>query len=185
VILTDREIKISLERKLIVIDPPPADGAFSSTSVDLTLDAALRRFREGAGGVRREIDPSDPTYSFQEAVAELTDAVQIDARDGFKLHPRALVLGWTAERINLKSESRVAAWIEGKSSLARLGLAVHVTAPTIHAGFRGSIQLEIVNHGPWPIVLRPGMRVCQLVIKQTLGVPDRGYGGQFADQAAS
>jgi dCTP deaminase len=95
------------------------------------------------------------------------------------------VLGWTKEKVKLRSPARVAARVEGKSSLARLGLAIHVTAPTIHAGFKGQIQLEIINHGPLPVRLRPGMPVCQLIFEQTLGVPDRGYGGQFSSQAAS
>jgi dCTP deaminase len=87
--------------------------------------------------------------------------------------------------VDLNANARLAARIEGKSSLARLGLAVHVTAPTIHAGSKGQIQLEIINHGPLPIRLRPGMPVCQLIFEQTLGVPDRAYGGQFIRQAAS
>lgn len=82
--------------------------------------------------------------------------------------------------------------MEGKSSLARLGLGVHVTAPTIHAGFGykdadpefagNPIQLEIWNTGPLPIVLKPGMRVCQLVFEQVDGTPEQGYAGQFAIQ---
>jgi dCTP deaminase len=73
--------------------------------------------------------------------------------------------------------------VEGKSSLARLGLAIHVTAPTIHGGFSGNIQLEVINYGPLPIKLRPGMKICQLIFEQTLGVPEKLYQGQFKGQA--
>src|SRR5258705_7222569 len=64
-----------------------------------------------------------------------------------------LVLAWTKEYVNLVSHNRLAARVEGKSSLARLGLGVHVTAPTIHAGFGEAspdgipLQLEIWNMG--------------------------------------
>ena len=81
--------------------------------------------------------------------------------------------------------ARVAARVEGKSSLARLGLAVHVTAPTIHAGFEGQSQLEVINHGRLPIRLRAGMAICQLIFEQTLGFPEIGYGGQFSGQLNS
>jgi dCTP deaminase len=77
-----------------------------------------------------------------------------------------------------------AARVEGKSSLARLGLGVHITAPTIHAGFDGQIRLELVNHGHFPITIKSGMRVCQLIFEQTLGTPERGYKGQFSGQTS-
>lgn len=183
-ILTDREIKISLDRGLFDIDPRPSDEAFSSTSVDLTLDGTLSTFRTAEPGLRSQVDPGDPDYDFNRLIGSITEKLVI-GEGGHPLEPRELVLGWTREQINLKSESRVAARVEGKSSLARLGLAVHITAPTIHAGFRGTIQLEIINHGPLPIVLREGMSVCQLIIEQTLGVPERGYQGRFAGQRSS
>src|SRR5262249_51789069 len=111
----------------------------------------------------------------------LTEFHEVDA-EGYLLNRDQLILAWTTEYISLRPASRVAARIEGKSSLARLGLAVHMTAPTIHAGFDGHIRLEIVNHGPLPIRLRPGMRLCQLIFEQTLGTPERGYQGQFTGQ---
>ena len=111
----------------------------------------------------------------------LTEFHEVDA-EGYLLNRDQLILAWMTEYISLRPASRVAARIEGKSSLARLGLAVHMTAPTIHAGFDGHIRLEIVNHGPLPIRLRPGMRLCQLIFEQTLGTPERGYQGQFTGQ---
>ena len=78
--------------------------------------------------------------------------------------------------------SRVAARVEGKSFLARLAIGIHVTAPTIHAGFNGPIQLEICNHGPLRVKIVAGMRVCQLIFEQTLGTPAKGYAGQFLGQ---
>ncbi len=185
VILTDREIQIALSRKQIIIDPlPQLDVAYSSTSVDLTLDPILTFFDTGKDFVKKVIDPTHPDYDIDEALQEITREEKIDPKRGHDLEPKQLLLGWTAEYINLPYDSRLAARVEGKSSLARLGLGVHITAPTIHAGFEGQIRLELINHGRVPITIKPGMRICQLIFEQTLGTPQRGYQGQFSGQTS-
>jgi dCTP deaminase len=181
VILTDREIKVAIEKHLIEIDPRPRDDAFSSTAVDLTLDENITEFKQLSSAMERAIDPSHPDFRPESVLEEISEKRVIPA-EGYLLHPRRLLLAWTREYLNLASHNRIAARIEGKSSLARLGLGVHVTAPTIHAGFDGHIRLEMMNHGNVPIRLRSGMRVCQLIFEQTLGTPDKGYSGQFAGQ---
>lgn len=180
-ILTDREIRISLETKQVIIEPVPVEEAFSSTSIDLTLGAGLHVFKPVRPGLDMVIDPTAQGYSFLDAIAELADEQEI-APDGYPLPPNVLILARTQERVSLPIHSRIAARVEGKSSLARLGLGVHITAPTIHAGFAGRIQLEIVNHGSRPIRLRTGMSICQLIFEITLGVADKGYTGQFLNQ---
>jgi dCTP deaminase len=183
VILTDREIKIAVERGMIQITPAPDDDvAFSSTAVDLTLDSTIITFDEPKDGIEKIIDPAQASVS--EIIRGLTKSQKIKA-SGWPLPPKVLVLGWTKEFVGLDIATRIAARVEGKSSLARLGLGVHVTAPTIHAGFTGQIQLEMINHGTVPIRLRPGMRICQLIFEATLGTPDRGYQGQFLGQTAT
>ncbi len=185
-ILTDREIQIALQRKQIIIYPlPQVDVAYSSTSVDLTLDPILTLFDIGKKFVKKVIDPTDEDYDVDDALKELTKEETIDPTKGFDIKPKELLLGWTAEYVKLPYDSRLAARVEGKSSLARLGLGVHVTAPTIHAGFDGQIRLELVNHGPVPITVKPGMRICQLIFEATLGTPQRGYQGQFSGQSST
>jgi dCTP deaminase len=180
-ILTDREIKLALSKHQIGIDPPPPEQAYSSTAVDLTLHKIARRFKTDAtGGLR--LDPAHPDYSYHAVASVLTEEVNTDPE--FNLEGRTLLLAWTEEYVALPESSRVAARVEGKSSLSRLGLAVHITAPTIHAGFGGQIQLEIINHGPAPVTLRAGMRICQLIFETTLGTPEKGYAGIFAGQTA-
>jgi dCTP deaminase len=183
-ILTDREIKIAVLRELIKIEPPPDDSvAYSSTALDLTLDATIRVFDPAVKGVDVVIDPSQAGFNSDATIAALTHATTItDA--GYELEPGVLILAWTVEYVTLDIGTRLAARVEGKSSLARLGLGVHVTAPTIHAGFKGQIQLEMVNHGSRPIRLRTGMRICQLIFEATLGTPEKGYQGQFLGQTA-
>jgi len=182
-ILTDREIQIAVQRGLITIDPlPNPDTAFSSTAVDLTLDSNIIVFDEPVDGVEKVIDPGKNTAT--EILRGITHSETIPSA-GFLLKPTTLMLGWTTEFVGLDIGTRLAARVEGKSSLARFGLGVHVTAPTIHAGFQGQIQLEMVNHGSAPIRLKPGMRICQLIFETTLGTPERGYQGQFAGQMAA
>ncbi len=92
----------------------------------------------------------------------------------YALSPGKLVLARTLEHVELPISDKgpcLAARIEGKSSYARCGLLVHFTAPPIHAGFRGSITLELINFGPLNILLYPAMPICQLIIEQVDGIP--------------
>jgi dCTP deaminase len=148
-ILTDREIVIALGRGLIIIDPRPKENYFASTSVDLTLDPILTKSKTATHGLEIVIDPSHVDFSPQTTLAELTETLTI-SNDGILIPPKILFLAWTNEYVELITETRVAARVEGKSSLARLGLGVHVTAPTIHAGFKGRIRLELSTTGPFP-----------------------------------
>ncbi|MBM3488119.1 MAG: dCTP deaminase [Alphaproteobacteria bacterium] len=167
---------------MITVDPAPPPDAYSSTSIDLTLDPLLSIFKDNAPGIEQIVDPASATSGADSIVQQLTEKHEI-GEAGRASTPRRLVLAWTREYVNLKFDARLAARVEGKSSLSRLGLAVHVTAPTIHSGFDGRIRLEIINHGPLPIRLRSGMRICQLIFEQTLGTPERGYRGQFSGQS--
>lgn len=184
-ILTDREIKIYIQRELITVDPEPEDIAYQSTAVDLRLDPTISVFTKPSmvGGVQQitRIDPVHPDFKTEAAIQALTKNEDIDQTNGYPLEPGILILGWTKEFLDLK-QSRLAARVEGKSSLARLGLSIHLTAPTIHAGFPGRIRLEIVNHGHHPIILRRDMRICQLIFEQTFGTPGKDYEGQFVGQ---
>lgn len=183
-ILTDREIEAALATGQVKIEPAPLPKAFSSSSIDLTLDPQLQIWQNDVpAGVDQVIDPAHPAYRYMPVAEQLTRRLVI-SEEGFVLEPGAFVLAWTRESIALPTASRLSARVEGKSSLARLGLAVHVTAPTIHAGFEGQVQLEVCNHGPLRVRLRHGMRVCQLIFEQTLGTPNIGYSGQFLRQQA-
>jgi dCTP deaminase len=176
-ILTDREIQSFLQNDQIIIDPTPPIEAYSSTSVDLTLDEPAEIWNTLNG---QPIRPFTQGYSFK----KLSHRRQQVKLDNYTLLPQQFILGWTKETITLPHISRIAARVEGKSGLARLGLIVHMTAPTIHAGFIGPIQLEMCNLGPNEIVLDKGMPICQLVMEITYGTPSKGYSGQFLDQSS-
>jgi dCTP deaminase len=193
VILCDREIKAALERGSIRITPDPRAEAslWSSTALDLRLGEQLAAWDLSATGAPQSFSPADPAHDITGLIARFARPTPIPP-EGSPIVPGKLYLGWTLERIQLPHRSRLAARVEGKSSLARLGLGIHVTAPTIHAGFGYSdieptflgnpIQLEIWNTGPLPIVLKPGLRICQLIFEQVDGTPEQGYAGQFATQ---
>jgi dCTP deaminase len=181
-ILTDREIQVFLDNRQIKINPKPDPVRYSSTSVDLTLAKQFRVWDfDQIGKTKGEVIKPGPRFKYAKFRDKYTRK-KILTYKGYVLAPNAFILAWTHEKIVLLNHSRIAARVEGKSSLARLGLAVHVTAPTIHAGFEGPIQLELCNHGLFSIRLTPGMPICQLIFEMTLGTPAKGYSGKFLRQ---
>lgn len=96
----------------------------------------------------------------------------------FVLHPGRFVLAVTFEWLKLPSD--LGAYVIGKSSLGRRGLIIE-TAAGIHPGFSGCLTLELYNCGEIPIVISPGMRVCQLFFHEVIGgpnVPNSKFGGR-------
>lgn len=181
-VLTDREIQSAIESGQILIDPLPDETAYSASSLDLTLGNILQQWKTpSVEGVDQIVSPGQKGYRYSDFEKTYSIKKKIKS-EGYVLEPHSFILGWTKESIDLPTYSRIAARVEGKSSLARVGIGVHVTAPTIHAGFTGTIQLEICNHGPLKVRLLPGMRVCQLIFEQTLGTAEKGYVGQFYRQ---
>jgi dCTP deaminase len=190
---SDREIKLALRCDFLRITPPPPDEAISSTSIDLTLHEEISFWPPQSEKTKAPVVvyPARPTFDVVRLFDEHGTKL-ILAADGFLLKPGAFVLGWTEEKIRLPHTSRLAGRVEGRSSLARLGVGVHVTAPTIHAGF-GSlddpqypgtrIRLEIWNCGPLHVCLEKGMKICQLILEEVHGTPEKGYEGTFAAQA--
>lgn len=175
-ILTDREIQSALHSGQIFIEPSPNVEAYSSTSVDLTL---LNKFTTWKSIPGVTIRPGKPGHKY----SHLVSMQESKNADQYELKSMSFVLAWTREIVKIPNSSRLAARVEGKSSIARLGISVHITAPTVHCGFEGPIQLEMFNFGPHDIVLDAGMRICQLIFEQTLGTPDKGYQGTFLNQA--
>lgn len=195
-ILCDRELEALIQDGAILIDPVPDKQLWTSTAIDLTLHSVLLRWtpRPLPTGQPNHPRPMSKDFNVQAMMDDpaCAEKIAIDLKDGFPLEPRKFVLGFTQQKIRFPNRSRIAARVEGKSSLARLGLGVHVTAPTIHAGFgaktaasKGSaIQLEIFNLGEWTVVLDIGMPICQLIFEEVREMPTTGYRGQFSEQRA-
>ncbi len=183
-ILCDTEIRAALRSRQLVIDPAPPAGHIATSAVDLMLGREFRRWRSPEGEAASiAIDPSQPDFYRSHAV-QFLEPVPTDGDGSVIIRPGELILGITHERVELPEASRLAARVEGRSTLARLGLGVHVTAPTIHAGFRGQITLESTNQGPVPIMLRPEVRICQLIVEQVFGTPSSSLEGIFQDQTS-
>jgi dCTP deaminase len=177
-ILTDREIQLAIENGQIEITPKPNDEAYSSTTLDLTLAEPGETWNVYSG---QPIRPGVSTYRYDALAHRKT---KIPSFQNYTIKKHDFILAWTQETVHLPVNSRFAARVEGKSGLARLGLVVHLTAPTIHAGFKGQIQLEIVNLGPNEIIFDVGMPICQLIFEMTLGTPVVSYTGRYFGQSA-
>lgn len=156
-LLSDRDIREVLRsRHLRVIPLINPALQISATSVDVRLGHNFEIFFPDVRGV---IDPVDGPSSLSIGQPESMD-VQIDIGNGITIHPGQFVLAHTLEYLRLPMN--VAGQIEGRSSFARLGLQVHMTANLVEAGFEGSLTLEIANVGPNAIKLYPGTRIGQL-----------------------
>ena len=181
-VLCDEGIKKAIASGNLEIDPTPTDDQFQTSSVDIFLGNSFRiwdRAKCSVKGVNVVLNLAEQT--FQDTANAYTIPAPLEA-DGsvilppFNVEPRVL-LCLTRERIHLKKQAALAARVEGRSSLARIGLVVHLTAPTIHAGWNGPITLEIVNHGPFYVKFIPNeTRICQFII-ETLDAPATGHLG--------
>lgn len=148
-LLSDRDILAETSDGRIAIDPwDPA--MLQPSSVDVRLDRFFRVFENHRYPM---IDPSLEQ-------AELTREIAPVGDEPFVLHPGEFVLGATYERVTLPDD--IAARLEGKSSLGRLGLLTHSTAGFIDPGFSGHVTLELSNVATLPIALWPGMKIGQL-----------------------
>jgi dCTP deaminase len=94
--------------------------------------------------------------------------------EGYELPRGELLLFSTAEYVMLPDD--IAARVEGKSSIGRRGLFIHVTAGWIDPGFQGEITLEMYAVGPTPVRVMPGMAICQIAFMQCTGPAARAYG---------
>ena len=98
------------------------------------------------------------------------------------MHPQELVLATTLERLSLGPD--VVARLEGRSSLARLGIIVHSTASLFHAGWDGHATMELGNLGVMPVALYPGMRICAFTFQPLSSPAERPYGAAPGDKYA-
>lgn len=158
-LLSDVDIRREVDAGRIVVDPFDP-GRVQPSSLDVTLAATLR-----VPVAYRCVDLGGP----------IPDDLTVEApADTYVLRPGEFVLGSTAETLTLPGD--VASRLEGRSTLGRLGLAVHATAGYIDPGFSGQVTLEMSNVGPWPLVLRAGQDIGQLVFERMSSPVERPYG---------
>lgn len=169
-ILSDREIKKYLKEGKLKIEPLNIDEQIMPVGIDLRLGNEFRVFKMGS---KSHIDPRDN-------IEDSTELIKIKSGDTFIIHPGELVLGVTKEYIELPDD--VAARIDGRSSLGRLGIIVHSTAGHVDPKFRGKLTLEISNIGRLPVSLIPNMKFCSLIFEKISSPVEKGYKGKYLDQ---
>jgi len=165
VLLSDRDIRQEINNERIVLDPWD-ETMVQPSSVDVRLDRLFRLFDNHK---YPHIDPSIDQ-------PDLTRLVEVKPDEPFVLHPGEFVLGATYEVVTLPDD--IAARLEGKSSLGRLGLLTHSTAGFIDPGFSGHVTLELSNVATLPITLWPGMKIGQLCFFRLSSPAEHPYGSE-------
>ncbi|MEO7077858.1 MAG: dCTP deaminase [Rhodococcus sp. (in: high G+C Gram-positive bacteria)] len=162
-LLSDRDIRAQIDAGRVRLDPYDA-SMIQPSSIDIRMDRYFRLF-------------DNHKYPFIDPAADqedLTRLVEADPGEPFVLHPGEFVLGSTYEQVTLPDD--VAARVEGKSSLGRLGLLTHATAGFVDPGFSGHVTLELSNVATLPIKLWPGMKIGQLCFFQLSSPAENPYG---------
>ena len=162
-LLSDRDILAELDGGRVKLDPLSRE-MIQPSSIDVRLDKFFRVFDNHK---YPHIDPAADQ-------SDLTREVEVGADEAFVLHPGEFVLGSTYELVTLPDD--VAARLEGKSSLGRLGLMTHSTAGFIDPGFSGHVTLELANVATLPIKLYPGMKIGQLCFFRLSSPAENPYG---------
>ena len=183
--LCDRDIEGCLDAGRIVIEPRPDSSKVSGISVDLSLGNSFRVFNDHAA-------PYVDLSGTRESISSVLDSIMskeiiLKEGDAFFLHPGELALAVTREIITLPDD--IVGWLDGRSSLARLGLMVHVTAHRIDPGWSGQIVLEFFNGGKLPIALRPDMCIGAINFEIMSGSALRPYNkrkdAKYHDQSSA
>lgn len=166
-ILSDKHIKKFIDEGKISIDPLiDPEMQIQPSSVDLRIGNEFRGFKI----IKKPfIDPKDP-----ENIDSYMESVHIGDGEAFIIHPNEFTLATTLETVKVPDD--LVARVEGRSSMGRLGLTMHVTAGFIDPGFEGKITLEISNLGKMPVALYPGQRVCQIVFETMTSRAEKPYG---------
>lgn len=153
--LSDRDLLIALEQGRIRMTNGPQLGAVSGCTIDLHLGNRFRVFNAHTTGY---IDCAPgPSARLDQT---MSGEIIVLPPDVFFLHPGELALGSTLESLTLPDD--LVGWLDGRSSLARLGLMVHVTAHRVDPGWSGELVLEFFNAGKLPLTLHPYMPIAAI-----------------------
>lgn len=162
-LLSDRDLVAEIKSGQLQLDPFEP-SLVQPSSIDVRLDRLFRVFNNH---LYTHIDPA-------ERQDDLTSLVEVAEGESFVLHPGEFVLASTLEVVTLGTQ--LAARLEGKSSLGRLGLLTHSTAGFVDPGFSGHVTLELSNVATLPIRLWPGMKIGQLCVLRLSSPAEHPYG---------
>jgi len=161
-IFSDRDIKKMIEQGNITVEPSLTKEQMQPAWIDLTLSNEFRIFKHTDAAC---IDPKEDNH--------YTETIKIDGDKPFILHPGEFVLGAVNEYIKLPAD--VVGAVDGRSSLGRLGVVVHLTSTFVNPGWGGKLVLEITNAGKMPVKIYPGMRICKFVFFQMTSAAEEPY----------
>ena len=165
-ILSDKTIKEYLKEGKIGFEPLQDEKQIQPSSVDMRLGDEFKVFKV----IRKPyIDPED-----EEDIASYMESMIVPEGEAFIIHPNEFALATTLEYVKVPDD--LVARVEGRSSMGRLSVTMHVTAGFIDPGFEGKITLEISNIGAMPVALYPGQRVCQIVFETMTTPSELPYG---------
>jgi dCTP deaminase len=163
VLLSDRDIRAEIDGGRVRLQPYD-EAMVQPSSIDVRLDKYFRLFDNHKYAF---IDPAEDQ-------PDLTHLIEVPRDEPFILHPGEFVLGSSFEVVTLPDD--LAARLEGKSSLGRLGLLTHSTAGFVDPGFSGHVTLELSNVATLPIKLWPGMKIGQLCFIRLSSPTENPYG---------
>jgi len=189
--LSDRDLDWAIEQGRLIVEPRPT--RIDPTSIDLRLDSIaeakvwdVNGFQKAlaVSGVKapelhlgsfkygefaeRYLIPPPPEESADPDIRVVLRGKQVIVR------PLGFLLWQTKERVGTPEEGAdLICFVDGKSTRARTGIVIHLTAPTIHGGWNGKITLEIVNHGPFHFVLQEDDVIAQLTVAKLTSIPNR------------
>ncbi len=172
-VLPDWLIEKYIEDKKILISPLPDDwrDKIDQVSIDFHLGREIKLFR---AGVYRFIDTK------RGLPKDAMEEVQLAKGDPFILEPGAFAITSTEEVLKLPND--ILGRLEGKSSLARLGILVHSTAARFDPGWNGAPVLELGNLGPMPAILYAGMPICAFTFERLAAPVSMSYEGSRSDR---
>jgi dCTP deaminase len=172
-VLSSSDIKAALQQGAIKIAPAAGlEKRLGPASVDFRLGLTFLVFERNQ---HPYLDPRRPSTA-----RGSTRAVKVKPGEQFTIHPGELVLAGTMERLSLGPN--ILGRLEGRSSLGRLGIIVHSTASIFHPGWDGHPVMELGNLGVMPVVLYPGMRICQFTFEPLSSAEQRPYGSMPGDK---
>jgi len=154
-VLSDNDIRAAIRAKKLVFTPALSLDQIGSASVDLTLAGKFWVFKKKYAGSKKAVDLS--RVSFMEAT-------EAHKEKSITLAPGGMCLGITREKISMPPD--MIGTLEGRSRYARMGLAVHVTSALVMPGSQNHQVLEIVNFAPFPVTIKEGMRISQIIFEK-------------------
>lgn len=173
--LCDQDIEEWLAKKKLIITPYPKKELINGITVDIHLGNKFRIFYDHTISC---IDLSSSQDQISKNLKKIMSAEKLfSKKNPFFLKPKSLVLFSTLESITLPDN--LVGWLDGRSSLARLGLMIHVTSHRIDPGWNGNIVLEVFNAGNLTLVLAPKIKIAALSFELLSKSVSRSYNDRF------